>query len=145
MRFERLAPSTCDTSTDVVFNVRQITSSGFFARAFFPDYARAARELLVDESAFTTTAGGRDLEGILRHELGHAIGFRHEHIRLEPACESEPFEDARELTEYDVNSVMHYPHCRPSGTGGYRQSELDYAGAISVYGLSPQLILAIGS
>mgnify|MGYP003379284695 CR=1 FL=1 len=38
------------------------------------------------------------------------------------------------MTSYDVNSVMHYPQCRPSQTGGYRQSALDELGATMLYG-----------
>jgi hypothetical protein len=42
--------------------------------------------------------------------------------------------NSRLVNSYDVNSVMHYPQCRPSGTGGYRQTALDFAGAVSLYG-----------
>ena len=46
------------------------------------------------------------------------LGFRHEHIRLTTLCTSEAFTQARAITEYDVDSVMHYPQCRPSNAGG---------------------------
>jgi hypothetical protein len=128
-------------NTDVVFDVNPVIAS-YFARAFFPDDARAQRNLLISDDAFTTTAGGRDFQGILRHELGHALGFRHEHI-WSTTCAGESTTDARLLTEYDVNSVMHYPQCRPVNEGGYRQSETDYRGAVSLYGLAPALIIAL--
>lgn len=134
--------ATCSASnTSVFFNVRGVSSGAFFGSSFFPDYARSTRELLIDASAFTTTAGGRDLEGIMRHESGHILGFRHEHVWI--ACTSETPDDARHITAYDVNSIMHYPQCRPSGTGGYRQTELDYQGSIELYGMSPSLLAAI--
>jgi hypothetical protein len=125
---------------NVLFDVRPVSGVDYFARSFFPDDVRSARELLITTDAFTTSAGGRDFQGILRHELGHTLGFRHEHIHI--ACTTEDTDDSRKVTSYDVNSVMHYPQCRPSGTGGYRQTSKDYQGAILLYGLSAPLITA---
>lgn len=124
--------ATCTSSNNnVLFNVSPVSAS-YFAAAFFPDNSRASRQLLITTSAFTTTAGGRDFQGILRHETGHILGFRHEHINI--VCTGEGPADSRIVNSYDVNSVMHYPQCRPSGTGGYRQTELDFSGAASLYG-----------
>jgi len=132
-RYVPAQDANCTSSNNnVLFNVSLSTTGSFFGMAFFPNDARASRQLLVTSSAFTTTAGGRDLQGILRHETGHILGFRHEHIHID--CTGEGPEDSRLLTSYDVNSVMHYPQCRPSGTGGYRQTALDYQGAASLYG-----------
>jgi serralysin len=149
----RYVPSTpCNASTNVVFDVVPAPAGAtFFAAAPYPHFARSVRELLIHSTAFTTNAGGRDFQGILRHELGHVLGFRHEHIVLSPPCTSEGADDpitsetegARQLTPYDVNSVMHYPQCRPSQTGGYRQTLLDYHGGNRVYGLGYALISSI--
>jgi hypothetical protein len=132
----------CDeANNDVVFHV--VPWPGSTSYGFFPSEPRVNRSLRVADGAFTTTSGGRDLQGIIRHELGHTLGFRHEHIWLnDEGCTLETTEGARLVNSYDVDSVMHYPQCRPSQTGGYRQTTLDYAGAISLYGLSPQLILS---
>ena len=127
--------ASCNGSnTNVLFNVSPVNTTAYFAAAFFPNGSRLDRQLLVTDAAFTTTAGGRDLEGILRHETGHILGFRHEHIWI--SCSGETAASARLVTSYDVNSVMHYPQCRPGGAGGYRQTEQDFAGAISLYGAS---------
>ncbi len=127
--------ANCNSANpNVLFNVSPVTTTQYYAAAFFPNYARSSRQLLVADAAFTTSAGGRDLEGILRHETGHILGFRHEHIWI--TCTSEGQSDARRVTSYDVNSVMHYPQCRPSNSGGYRQTETDFAGAVSLYGAS---------
>jgi predicted Zn-dependent protease len=131
------------SNTNVVFNVVNTNTTRFFAASFFPDDSRAGRQLEVAPAAFTTTAGGRDLQGIITHELGHALGFRHEHIWLVPACTAEGTTDAQLVTTYDVDSVMHYPQCRPSGTGGYRVTGLDEAGAVALYGLQPALYPAL--
>lgn len=131
-RYVPAQDATCtSTNNNVLFNVTPATAS-FFASSFFPNDTRANRQLLITSSAFTTTAGGRDFQGILRHETGHILGFRHEHIHI--ACTTETTANSRIVNSYDVNSVMHYPQCRPSGTGGYRQTALDFAGAVSLYG-----------
>jgi hypothetical protein len=133
--------ASCDeNNSNVTFNVREVPDDGIFAGSFFPDYERAERQLKIRPSAYTTTAGGRDFEGILRHELGHALGFRHEHIWLDPTCTGESSDNARLVTSYDVNSIMHYPQCRPSESGGYRQTDTDYRGAAELYGMSALLI-----
>jgi len=145
-RHEASQDAGCSAANpNVFFSVRSVSDGIFFASSYFPRDIRGARELLVDDSAFTTTANGRDLQGILRHEHGHMLGFRHEHIWLNGQCTTEDLEsdfgDAAHVTPYDVNSVMHYPQCRPSMSGGYRQSKLDYQGAIGLYGLSTAEIM----
>ncbi len=139
--FRRVEASPCNNTTPgVVFNVRQ-TFIFAIARAFFPDDVRADRELLVTKEAFTPTANGVDLLGVLSHELGHTLGLRHEHIWLQNPCTSEDTADARLVNAYDVDSVMHYPQCRPVNAGGLRQTELDYTGTHTLYGMAPALLL----
>lgn len=70
-----------NVNNNVVFNVRPVVAS-FLTSAFFMDAQRANRELLIAQAAFTTNAGGRGFEGLLRRELGHILGFQHEHIHI---------------------------------------------------------------
>lgn len=114
----------------VVFDVRPVNAGGsYLARAFFPDQARSTRNVLIDGTAF---GGSPSLVGILTHELGHTLGFRHEHTRPEAgAC----FEDQawRALTPYDSASVMHYPQC--NGTArDLAMTVRDREGAAALYG-----------
>lgn len=126
--------SNCTSSNSaVVFDVNPVNANGqYIARAFFPYQSRSTRNVLIDDSAFTSS-GDPSLTAVLRHELGHTLGFRHEHTRPESGtC----FEDNswRALTPYDSDSVMHYPQC--NGTGGWtlELTSLDAQGAASLYG-----------
>jgi hypothetical protein len=127
-------------NTNVVFDVNPVDHNQYFARSFFPDSSRAARSLLIDKSSFGTTLPPQlTLEGIVRHELGHVLGFRHEHIRPEAHTADTPaicFEDGnwRPLTAYDWHSVMHYPDCNGTGEWTFYLSDDDKIGVRELYG-----------
>jgi hypothetical protein len=119
-------------NSSVVFNVRRVCSGQFLASAFFPSSSRRNRQLSIDCTSFGTITPWT-LTGILRHELGHTIGFRHEHTRPESGtC----FEDSnwRGLTTYDSSSVMHYPQCNGTQAGDLVLTTRDRSGAASLYG-----------
>jgi serine protease len=121
------------SNTNVLFDVRPVSVNGqYLARAFFPDSPRSSRNILIDNSAFGNLAPWT-LTGIMRHELGHTLGFRHEHTRPESGrC----FEDNnwRPLTPYDSASVMHYPHCAGTQEGDLVVTPQDARGAATLYG-----------
>jgi hypothetical protein len=124
--------SNCTASqTAVVFDVRMVSGQSYTARAFFPNSSRASRNVLIDSTAFGNM-GVWTLTGVLRHELGHTLGFRHEHTRLtSTGC----YEDSawRALTSYDSSSVMHYPQCNGTQTGDLVLTTLDKTGARALY------------
>jgi serine protease len=127
----------CDEkNARVLFDVRPVDVWGeYFARAFFPNEPRVARNVLIDDSSFTLPPGKLTLVGILRHELGHVLGMRHEHTRPESgAC----FEDMnwRPLTNNDPFSVMHYPQCNGAGDWSLDLSTADKSGIACAYGAS---------
>ncbi|MCC6557385.1 MAG: matrixin family metalloprotease [Polyangiaceae bacterium] len=125
--------ATCTASNgNVVFDVRPVSGQQYLARAFFPYQSRSSRNVLIDSSSFGDI-GVYTLTGILRHELGHTLGFRHEHTRPEAGkC----FEDDsyRALTDYDSESVMHYPQCNGAQTGDLVLTAKDKAGVAELYG-----------
>lgn len=128
----------CSASNDqVLFDVRPVSGADYLARAFFPKDPRAERNVLIDDSAFDLDPNGKlTLAGILRHELGHVLGFRHEHTRPEAG---ECFEDDnwRPLTDYDAFSTMHYPQCNGAGDWSLALTARDRSGAACLYGAAP--------
>jgi hypothetical protein len=135
--------ASCDASNgNVTFDIHPVSGAGYAAVSFFPDSPRAERSLLVDSSAFASGTSA-DLEAILRHQLGHTLGFQHEHLWLAPACNKQDSCLAVQIANYDVDSVMHLPACRPSEIGGTIETEGDLVGAMAIYGLSPALIFVI--
>lgn len=118
----------------VVFVVREFNAGGnFIASAFFPNDPVYRRRLLIDPTYYSTH--GFDKVGVLRHELGHVIGLRHEHIRrgAPSSCPDEAIENTEELTRYDSKSVMHYL-CGDVGDPMLRISPLDKEGVQKIYG-----------
>ena len=121
-------------NSQVLFDVRPVSGVSYLARAFFPDDSRASRNVLIADSSFTLDPNGNlSLVGILRHELGHTLGFRHEHTRPNAGtC----FEDTnwRPLTDYDEFSTMHYPQCNGGGDWSLALTDSDESGAACLYG-----------
>ncbi|MGL4743842.1 MAG: matrixin family metalloprotease, partial [Phycicoccus sp.] len=122
---------SCTTrNSSVLFSVEPVQTSQYIARAFFPSTSDSGRNILVDDSIWTT--GSWSPANIVGHELGHTLGFRHEHTRPESGtC----FEDSswRPLTPYDSSSIMHYPQC--NGTSDdLSMTDTDREGVRALYG-----------
>jgi serralysin len=92
------------------------------------------------------------LQGLATHELGHILGFRHEHPFGPNGCGQQgeaqqyPQFDTtfRGLTAYDQSSAMHYAgYCGRPGID-YAVSLLDGVGSRSVYGMPASWQVPIG-
>lgn len=123
-------------SDGCVFVVRYTSSTGssggLIASAFFPWYPAQRRILLVTPLLFESNY---DPRGVIRHECGHILGLRHEHVRpgSPKDCPKENVTDLAPLTPSDPYSVMHY-FCGGIGSKDLRFTALDRAGAVALYG-----------
>lgn len=120
-------------NTNVIFDVNLVTGVEYLARAFFPNEQRSDRNVLIAPGAFTSTIS---LQNILIHELGHTLGFIHEHY-LRPGQVASCIDPQayRNLEGYDQNSTMHYPQCGSPGNT-LALSAKDKTGIVLVYGES---------
>lgn len=123
---------------DVVY--QQVNTEGFIASAFFPDDPLSDRHVNVYALYFSP---GLEFDpvGVFRHELGHVLGFRHEHISADAAldCRGEAPDHMVALTPYDSTSVMHYL-CGDAGSKKLMISDLDSVGAQRVYGMPAHVV-----
>ncbi len=129
---------SCNAANNAVwFDIRPVSGQDYTASAFFPHEARSQRSLLIDSSAFNMAAP-QTLKGVMIHELGHALGFRHEHIRPMNNYDCDEFysEDGsyRSLTAYDSTSVMHYTTPCGQAAREYVLSARDRNAAACMYG-----------
>jgi serine protease len=131
--YEPLEDENCRTSQNTLFQVRMIPSKKvpYSAKAFFPDFPPKNR-IVFFKKHFIEKSSVAHFIGVTRHELGHVLGFRHEHIHPDNA-EANCTEDAafKPITDYDNLSVMHYTLC--GGLGDLQLSESDKYGANFIY------------
>jgi len=129
-----------------LFDVRRANQNPtLLAWAFFPSSPKAERHIWIETAFFHSQTNPFSMEGVLRHELGHVLGFRHEHIRegAPISCEEvyhslqvgDTTANTVPLTPYDRTSVMHYL-CPGMTTNNPKLhiSAKDQEGAQAVYG-----------
>jgi len=103
---------------------------GVIAAAFFPG------QLQRDVKIFRIFNAQPNRVSVLCHELGHSLGWRHEHIWVNPPWTTEGTDDATDLTAYDPDSIMNYLKLWGDAADGRvtTPSHLDGVGAQMVYG-----------
>lgn len=103
------------------------------ASAFFPYNSKKDRVVRIFDRFMRTSASKT---GIMRHEIGHILGFRHEHVRDGAPLTCNKMENDMEyllpITDYDGLSVMHY-FCGGAGTRHLNFSAKDSLGARYFY------------
>jgi hypothetical protein len=113
-------------SASVSFRVALNPSSPGTANGPFP--SSSVQAFLIPRSGLSET--------LAIHELGHTLGFRHEHIHsgASPRClESADYEQL--FAEFDPQSAMLYDNCTVNKfIAGFRVSRLDGMGARILYG-----------
>jgi len=142
--------------------------SGVVAAAFFP-YENPPRFVNVYPMFFDPDS---DSSAVLLHELGHSLGFRHEHIwnakqlhDLDPQHQNyegvqerlskqidgvDGLLDGKRLQKFiDEFSIMYYPQFRLKSDNNaqleFKLSDADKAGAALIYGMSASLSLNFNS
>jgi len=128
-----------DDST-VTFEVIKEYTDAFEAAAFFPHTEENRRFLRISPNFFKKN---REKAGIIRHEFGHILGYKHEHYRVNGSGGNIPFHSKIckytnsewvPVTKYDPFSVMHYL-CYPGGTRSLKISDIDKKGHTLTYGV----------
>ncbi len=132
VKFELRRDATPDPHPhNLLFVVRQCEMYPTLGLAFFPGDELERRYVDVSPQAGISRIGR---VGILRHELGHVLGYRHEQLDRSSGCFRAESGDWERMTEYDPRSVMHYPCGNAAGENErLTLSPLDRAGHRETY------------
>ncbi|MBZ9602604.1 hypothetical protein [Phyllobacterium chamaecytisi] len=112
------------TTDNVTFVIQYDPApSSFLALAPFPGDPKSTRILKIFSGYFTDQEFNKI--GMLRHEIGHILGYRHSHLGVKE-CSFYGLEDPnwKPVSPYTRNSVMHYI-CNGGGSPEFQLSKSD--------------------
>jgi hypothetical protein len=116
--------STCTNSnSNVTFNVSADNTMNYNALSFFPGYPRANRQLIINY-ARSTGLGARTLTGVLVHQLGHVLGFIHDHVYCDSSLVPLPGTSSScgtSTTDYSISLRDKWLTTALYGTATYRR------------------------
>ena len=125
------AADAAPNNDEVLFVVRQCEMYPTLGLAFFPRDGKHRQFVDVAPEAATSSF---TRVGILRHELGHVLGYRHEQLDEDSGCYRKESGQWDRITEYDPRSVMHYPCGKAEGQNARLElSALDRSGHRETY------------
>jgi hypothetical protein len=143
MIFVHVASWDAKSPTNMLINGSEIAfavqaskdSSPDTALSFFP-YQPRERRIVTFYPSFFEWRLGEMKTGICRHEVGHLLGFSHEHDSLSagPDCPKDPNTAITTIGKvYDADSVMHY-HCGANQNLLMKFTVQDRKAVVVIYG-----------
>ena len=136
---ERIENGVVPEETFFIIERSQTNYKGFFASAFYPFSHRQNRRIILYPKFFEFSCKRR--LGILRHEIGHILGFAHEQKRSYKDCEQDGSSaedndlmatDYIAFGPYDSLSIMHY-NCDGEGPDNNEFSAQDSISALMFF------------
>ena len=118
-------------NSNVLFRIdlKNSRRTRYRARAFFPGDEQKKRTVFYKKKHIKDSPN--DLVRLSLHELGHVLGFRHEHIHPETVRDCKELNPFEPITDYDIESIMHYPLCGGKNrTGGLSAKDKEGAGIL---------------
>lgn len=132
--FDYLSPQETEVNfknVKIVLRFKNDPDPQKVARSFFPHEYPAKKELMIYPQYYTFSDS--DTTGVMRHELGHILGYRHEHTRQKiTGCKFENWRWVPLTPSYDPTSIMHY-FCGAGGPPLFQLSQVDIRGHRCLY------------